>query len=224
MSSIEIDLKDTDRNFLINLQKELLTQTTDGNADPRYWGVKVKKRIYGFDSDYADGWEVVDAGAVCTVGDANNIASVIKEAILDYGFSTDDFDEDNDKYTYGFMDNIDDVVLRMNEVARLHDCGDINDSCNYFDVSYFRDIYEVVDEAVFLTKKACMEHIKKNAHNYNDPHTYVMTAFRCPEYERLLKILKETDWAAETTPRIVTNVNSTGGNSIFIDHVNKLEI
>ena len=139
MSSIEIDLKDTDRNFLINLQKELLTQTTDGNADPRYWGVKVKKRIYG-------------------------------------------------------------------------------------DVSYFRDIYEVVDEAVFLTKKACMEHIKKNAHNYNDPHTYVMTAFRCPEYERLLKILKETDWAAETTPRIVTNVNSTGKNSIFIDHVNKLEI
>ena len=124
----------------------------------------------------------------------------------------------------GPTDNIDDVVLRMNEVARLHVCGDINDSCNYFDVSYFRDICEVVDEAVFLTKKACTEHIKKNAHNYNDPHTYVMTAFRCPEYERLLKILKETDWAAETTPRIVTNVNSTGKNSIFIGHVNKLEI
>ena len=64
-------------------------------------------------------WEVVDARGVCTVGDANNIASVIKEAILDYGFSTDDFDEDNDKYTYALMDNINDVVLRMNEVARI---------------------------------------------------------------------------------------------------------
>lgn len=61
--------------------------------------------------------------------------------------------------------------------------------------------------------------VKIGRHNYNDPHTYVMTAFRCPEYERLLKILKETDWAAETTPRIVTNVNSTGKNSILLEGI-----
>lgn len=52
----------------------------------------------------------------------------------------------------------------------------------------------VVEETLFLTKREAEEHIRLNRHHYNKPFTYVQTAWRSPQYERLLGILAEIDW------------------------------
>jgi hypothetical protein len=41
-------------DFLIDLQKELNTQTDDGNAQPVYWGIIDTKRIYNVSDDTDD--------------------------------------------------------------------------------------------------------------------------------------------------------------------------
>ncbi|MDD3338448.1 MAG: hypothetical protein PHS82_06275 [Lachnospiraceae bacterium] len=64
-------------------------------------------------------------------------------------------------------------------------------------MNYYRYFHVVNEDALFLTKKACKEHIEKYGYNYKQPHTYVMTACQCPEYEKLLEVIKNTDWSVE---------------------------
>lgn len=53
----------------------------------------------------------------------------------------------------------------------------------------------VPEDILFLTKREAQEHIERNRHHYNKPYTYVQTAWRSPQYERLLGLLAEVDWA-----------------------------
>lgn len=50
------------------------------------------------------------------------------------------------------------------------------------------------DGTFFLTLKDAQEHIRDNYYHYRDPHTYAMTAFRSPSFEKLLGILQTVDW------------------------------
>lgn len=56
----------------------------------------------------------------------------------------------------------------------------------------------VVEDTLFLTHREAAEHIKMNRHHYTDPHPYVQTALRSPQFERLISILKEVDWTEVT--------------------------
>lgn len=47
---------------------------------------------------------------------------------------------------------------------------------------------------MFLTIRECREHIKANDYHYKKPHPYAMTAFRSPQVEKLIKILRTVDW------------------------------
>lgn len=53
-----------------------------------------------------------------------------------------------------------------------------------FDYEY-REEYQ----NAFFTEKACREHIKANAHHYNDGVDYISHAFRNPEMETVLEFL-----------------------------------
>ena len=44
---------------------------------------------------------------------------------------------------------------------------------------------------VFLTEKACRQHIRINGHNLNEPKIHVSHAFRNPEMEDLFKAIRE---------------------------------
>lgn len=161
--------------FLEDLRHELLTQPTDGNRDPRFWGVKDEILEYGYDEEWAEGWGVYDSENCCKVGENDDIQSVISELTDpdEYAFEQEDFAECEDP---------EEVVERANELG-------VGLSLNYY-----RKRHVVSEDHLFLTKKACQEYIDRYGYNHNKPHTYVMTADRCPEYERLLKILKETQW------------------------------
>ena len=164
-----------DAEFLAALRHELLTQPTDGNRDPRFWGVIEEELEFGYQEKFGKGWGVWDNDNCRFVGYINDLQSVIDELI------------DEDGYDYGeeeFTDceDIESVIERANELG------------GSFSISYYRRRHVVSDEHIFLTKKACQEYIDRYGYNHNKPHTYVMTAERCPEYARLLKILKETKW------------------------------
>lgn len=180
-------MKNEHIEFLARLKDELLHQPTDGNRDPRFWGIIEEKKDYGYEEEYAEGWEVFGEDAY-TIGVADSVQSVVDALILDYEFTLDDFEECD-------CSDITEVVDTANSVsAKNRGYGN-----NYapYDVAYYRITTSVSKGALFLTKKACLEHIERYGHNYNNPHAYVMTANRCPEYETLLKIIKETDWDSE---------------------------
>ena len=51
------------------------------------------------------------------------------------------------------------------------------------------------DATGFLTKKSAEEHLKQNAHHYsNEARAYALSAWRNPVYEKLISIIKTTDW------------------------------
>lgn len=60
----------------------------------------------------------------------------------------------------------------------------------------FKNFHRCREGTVFLTKRACKKHIEQNDYHYDNPHTYALTAWRNPEVEHLLKILKNADWNA----------------------------
>lgn len=171
--------------FLANLKEELLTQPTDGNRDPRYWGIKHKKRVYGWEEECAEGWTVFDSeNPGYIIGKPDDEESVKAAFVGEYEINEDSFDDCYDIY---------DIVERANEIKAEEDGSPYYKP---YELAYYRDEDIHSEEAIFLTKKAAMQHIEDNGHNYNNPYTYVMTAFRCPEYEKLLEVIKNTDWNA----------------------------
>lgn len=167
-----------DTEFLANLRRELLTQPTDGNRDPRFWGVIEEVLDWGYEKEFGEGWAIWNNDLVCDVGKRNDTKAVIDELVDQYGFDPDDFEG---------LDEPEEIVEVANKL-----CGEFQ-----FSVNYYRVYHEVSENHLFLTKKACMEYIDRYGYNHKKPHTYVMTAERCPEYERLLEILKKTKWRAE---------------------------
>ena len=175
MESEVVMIPKEDAEFLAALRHELLTQPTDGNCDPRFWGVIEEKLEWGYDEECGEGWGVWDSDNCCDVGELDDLQSVIDELI-----DPDGYDYDREEFTG--CDDIEEVLDRANDLG------------GSFSLNYYRRHHVVSEDHLFLTKKACQEYIDRYGYNHNNPHTYVMTADRCPEYERLLKILKDTEW------------------------------
>ena len=178
MEQTAIVLSKEDAEFLANLRHELITQPTDGNCDPRFWGVIEDKYEWGYEEDCGEGWCVYDGENCCDVGRYDDVQSVIDEL-------TDPDGYDYDPEDFAGLDDPEEVVERANELG------------GGFTLSYYRVHRKVSEDHLFLTKKACKEYIERYGYNHKNPRTYVMTAERCPEYARLLKILKETEWRAD---------------------------
>ena len=52
-----------------------------------------------------------------------------------------------------------------------------------------------MDATGFLTKKSAEEHLKQNAHHYSkEARSYALSALRNPVFERLINIIKNTNW------------------------------
>lgn len=178
MESEVVMIPKEDAEFLAALRNELLTQPTDGNRDPRFWGVIGEVIESGYCEEFADGWSVWDSEQCCKVGEYDDVQSLLDDLTDPDGYSFDPAD------FYEIERSPEEIVDQANDL-----CGSYR-----FSVYYYRKKREVSEDTLFLTKKACEEYIDRYGYNYNKPHTYVMTADRCPEYERLLKILKETKW------------------------------
>jgi len=165
---MKLVLKNDDFEFLKELQHELLTQEQDCQADPRYWGILEKGQEYGVMEDYADGAEFYSYIAA-----ANYTLDELKEHLIEEEL----FDEEE-------LNGVD-IPEEMVGFLEEHNMED------EYSIKYFRNIERVsIQTSCFLTKRACKEHIRLNHYHYTKPQTYAMTAWRNPEFERLLNILK----------------------------------
>ena len=85
-----------------------------------------------------------------------------------------------------------------------HDIVELVESAGF---GRYEPVYEcrrsrVVPDTLFLTHKACEDHLRKYGYNYRkDAHAYAMTAIRSPQFEKLIKLLQTVDWAALATER-----------------------
>ncbi len=167
---MKIEVTQGQYEFLKNLQHELLTQPTDGNANPVFWGVIEEKEI-----------GVPDGCGEPRIYLGDGVVNTLEETVA----YVDEWIEDCDDETKNVWDEVDkewpeDVV----DFIKTY----IDMQCRLISVDKKCELSD--ETGAFLTKRACQEYIDKYGYNHTNPHTYAMTAFRNYEYEELINILK----------------------------------
>lgn len=168
----KITLSKDDYEFLKDLCHELNTQEHDGQAAPRFWGILETKEE---PSPEGIGEPVIYMGDGCTM-DAKEVVDYIETNYL-----PDSRDETKDSWDMVDKNNLNDLIEFM------------HDSFGWCETRIvWVDTQQRVSEQTgcFITKRACKKHIENNRHHYCRPQTYAMTAWRNPEFERLLTILQ----------------------------------
>lgn len=175
-----------DKEFLKELQHEMLTQPTICQANPRFWVVRQTVREYGIDTEYDfDGWVIV--------GEDDEESRTDMESMYEWLHDTLEIDCELIQFTK------DGFYIKIGEIQLI----DENDVMNYigkhtgynqFNLVTYKDEKEIVPNTMFLTLRECEEHIKRNHYHYNEPSPYAMTAWRSPQVERLYKIIQNTNW------------------------------
>ena len=161
-------MKKEDIVFLKELQHEMLTQDSVGQANPRFWVVQELRRTYWLEDDY-NGKEIV--------WDAESIGDSLEDLI-----SYIDENEICENEDYKGYDELEELVEYLQKEG--------------YDIYLvtFREEYATVENTFFLTLEECNKHIKANYYHYKKPRAYAMTAWRSPQVERLYKILENTNW------------------------------
>lgn len=213
-----LNLTESDLDFLIDLQHEMLTQDHVGQAAPRFWVVAGTRQVETGE-EYGDGEQLL-----C---DTDVIAEEMDEAVKHFQELMEDrISDENDYYiviekeeTSSFnswrvakiekdcnAETVEDYtegeeimaewnfITSMKElVEALEEVGLIRE-CEYT-VGYYRNEHHVYPDTMFLTNRSCKEHIEANHYHYSsDAHSYAMTAWRSPEVSRLFEILDKIDW------------------------------
>ena len=197
-------MKKEDEGFLARLKEEMLNQDKCCQAAPRYWVIEQTVREYGYDPGYADDCVLVYGDAEAeSVEDAKEIVEAVGDELLE-NYGADEilvrYDESEKKL----------IVLLKREFETdaddEHEFKHLDDLCDWLQFNthhatsdkirlvFYKDKRMQVRGPLFLTKKACEEHIKQYGYNYRKPAPYALTAFRSPEIERIWKIIEEGNW------------------------------
>lgn len=174
--------------FLKELQDELNTQETFCQADPRFWVVR-QDRWYACPEDHEDRIRVsIDDGCAMALEEG------VKEAFTDIKarLGDDTATEWLHDWCIALDDRFDDWPMNSRAVNALNDYASMCDVP--LDVVYEQCHSECVPDTMFLTYRECCEHIKKNDYHYENPRPYAMTAWRSPQVEKLIKILRTADF------------------------------
>lgn len=167
----KIELSQEDFEFLKELQYELNTQETDGNAQPVFWGVMETKEV-GVPEGCGESVIYMGDGGTMTLPE-------VIEYISDYTKLLNE--ERNNEWKAIDKNDMNEVVEFMHEVFGWQDVRIV-------DIEKKEELSMMT--GAFLTKRACMEYIQKYGYNHSRPKTFAMTAFRNYELEHLLKILQ----------------------------------
>ena len=212
------NLTQEELDFLIELQHELNTQDTIGQADPRFWVVAgTQKTCVG--KEYSEGEELVGGESVLADGIEETVKYFNEEVIPEVNENSEEFeyileeekarsfksyrflkidktcDKNDEDYTEG-----DEILEEYNYIDNieelieaLSDCGIIDD--DEYMVGYYRNEHHIYPDTMFLTNRSCKKHIELNHYHYDaDVHSYAMTAWRSPEVEQLWNILQKVNW------------------------------
>lgn len=163
-------ITEEDISFLSNLQKEMNTQDTVGQADPRYWVIKGTEIIYGIDDEFACGWYLYDSSLDVTVHDLQEAFEYLQE----YHFPTEEFPDVQLEYDHIVVvaeDGESEILANISDVADwLSDKLGLDNST----VVGYREVPKYYP-GFFLTQKAAKEHLRQNHYHYSeDAHTYAV--------------------------------------------------
>lgn len=182
-----------DIEFLKELQNTLNTQEIDCQASPRFWVLMDMKRTI-VPEGYGDGSMIVD-------DDGNEYPESRMEDFID--MIIDDLEDEN--WSLNRIDR-DDMISQLID---LKEDGNPNPDDVYEILDYFRcdelydlftyaNVWFIVPNTMFLTKKEAKEHIEYNHYHYTkNVHTYAMTAWRSPTVSKLMDILMNHNWESE---------------------------
>lgn len=163
-----------DRELLMVLramQKEMSTQETDGQAAPRFWCIMDYRQVPGdeYDSNLAG---IYVNGEVYDLDEARGL--LIE---WDYGETVEKLDENSPLYKDDLLDIF---VDQVQEDARL---------------VFSKEESFIVPNTMFLSKQEAKNHLKQNAHHYNEKaDTYAMTAWRAPRTKKVFDAIIGIDW------------------------------
>ena len=165
-----------ERNFLIDLQKELNEQDHDCQAAPRFWVVGDYEKIACPEGNQ-DSYEVFLPGD-CESFDLDDFLNEHKES-----------DELEDDAKLEFED-IGCEISALDWIRKHFDHG--------ADLIPVKEQHVIKQNTMFLTKQDARNHIKSNHYHYTEKaHTYAMTAWRSPKVEKLIKILETVNFEEE---------------------------
>lgn len=169
-------MKQEDKQFLAELAKELNTQDNAATRNP-IWCIMDKETIIVPEGD--EDFMLVVGPEICMPLEdfveyiINEVPEVLQEQA----------EED-----FSLCDNIDE----LREALETYTSEDPY-SYNMYNAGKEERICR--DATGFLTKKSAEEHLKINAHHYSDEaRVYALSAWRNPVYEKLIKIIKTTNW------------------------------
>ncbi len=168
---MKIEVSEEDYNFLKDLQNELNTQETDGNAQPVYWGVLETREV-----------GVPDECGEPRIYRGDGVCGTLEEAVMRIDESIRDFSEETQKVWHEIDKN---NMLDVVEFAKSHL------DWREWRIVYVENVHSLAENTgPFFTKRACKDYIKKVGYHFSDPHTYAMTALRNKEFERVVNILR----------------------------------
>lgn len=179
-------MKKDNIDFLKNLQHEMLTQETYGQADPIFWVVRQKVKVYGVSKDCSDGIEIrYDDEAIADGLESLSKYLMEKEKDLNIKYI--------DEYWREY------VLINKEKIEKVEDLVKyMHNNLNYDSEKLFAINYsiedKVTDNTMFITLNECKQHIEDNLHHYQNPYPYAMTAWRSPQVEKLFEILQTTNW------------------------------
>lgn len=181
-------LTQEDIQFLKELASELKSQDNRCTASPYYYTILEKEKVYGVSDDYCDGYVLSD----CSESSYETIEEV-KEFLMDCLSNIEDYPDIN-----GFEDR-DEFKSFKSEVEAIEKWDDVQDILESEKLSYYLEGFELLGYVnvekhsnVFLTEKAVEQHMKVNHYHYkDDTYNYVNHAWRNPEMEKLVEIIKK---------------------------------
>lgn len=175
--------------FLKGLQDELNTQDTFGQADPRFWVVE-EERYYPCPKGYEDRVVDYDHDGCCTMTLEEGVKAAFD--IIQDEQGNHAATEWLSDWRITLDDRFDTWPMDDRAVDALEDCASMYDVP--LDVIYKQRRSVPAADTMFLTYRECCEHIKRNDYHYSNPRSFAMTAWRSPQIERLIEILRTADF------------------------------
>ena len=191
-----MSLSSEDLAFLRGLQEELNTQPTLGTADPRFWVI--------MDYEYVptDEWVYMDA-----IDFNGNLFEIADFLDCIYG---EVLEHDGGDAAARWLHE---HHIRLDEFGhsqvseRSFDFGEIEEiRAEYLEahpddsINFMERYKRVAGNTLFLTLREACEHLKANWYHYEQgAHPYCMCAFRSPQFERLIRLLRTADFGEGVT-------------------------
>lgn len=169
-------MKQEDKQFLAELAKELNTQDNAATRNP-IWCIMDKEIVFTPDGN-GDFKVVTDDERTMPLEDfADEIAEQVPEELAQEVNDAICLCDDTDELR-AVLDNYTDEDP---DDYRMYEADKEDRICR--------------DATGFLTKKSAEEHLRLNAHHYsNEARAYALSAWRNPVFERLINIIKNTNW------------------------------